>query len=138
MMRSYECEGITVQIGAELISVQYEGKTITPKEIKQQKATTAVKNVLKEFWSNSYFKKRTKTHITFKVAELASRFIGGAALYQLAKKNLEPYLPQIMDCLKYVYNHVDWGSFAFHCDVGFAIGVALTYFMFGRRKVKRG
>lgn len=119
IMRTYSVEGITIHIGAEVLCVHIDGKTVTPKE---QKKDGLVKGFLKELWRNNYFRRQTKKFLGVKTAEVAMRTFGAVQLYWLGMPYVEPYLPEI----KMFLANVDWESIIMHVDFGFGLGIFAT------------
>lgn len=123
MAKVYVCDGMTIEIGAQIVSIRRGDKSITPIEKRKIGPVTAAKRCANEFWNNRYFKKHTKARCGVKIAEMATRIFGLEQVISLLKKYIEPYLPQIIEALQHVY----WPHLFFTVNVGFCLGVVTTW-----------
>lgn len=123
-MRTYIVDELKIVIGAKVTAVHYGGRTIIPKESRPgifQKSKAAVK----QFWRNNYFRRKTKSYLGVKAAELGLRSISVHQLYILARDHLYPYWPMVKPYLELL----DLKELIIVGDKGFFAGVLITFIL---------
>ncbi|HLO11546.1 MAG TPA: hypothetical protein VK190_04755 [Pseudoneobacillus sp.] len=121
-MKTYVCNGIIISIGATVVEVKEDGITQKFKE----KIISKCNSLIKEFWHNNYFKRKTKSFLMVRSAEIITRCFHWGTVYLFLKEKfwpyIQPYLPQIVEAFH------DW-KFIFHLDIGFALGCFTVVFL---------